>query len=208
MSLLRRMRGEFRIDVLAVVVPVGVAVALLGLFIVPNYVRARQWEREAFTLRAVANHTIEQQNDLVDMQARVQALRAEVARRGRRLPSAPDQGLLLDGLTRSAEVKGMISQDARTGPLRRVPVPGLAGGAAARRSVDAQMQGSFDALFQSMQAAESLPTLVTVRSVDMVRSPSAAAGEGVQATFSFDEYFAEAAAADPAAAPRTEGGRP
>jgi Tfp pilus assembly protein PilO len=195
-----------RAELLAVAAPVVAALALLGLFIVPNYMRARQWEREAFTLKAVAHHAIGQQNDLVEMQSRMQSLRAEMARRGRRLPETPDQGLLLDGLTRAAELKGMVSHEARSGQLRRVPVPGLQGGAASRRSVDADMRGSFEALFQSMQAAESLPTLVTVRSVEMVRSPSATSGEGVHASFSFDEYFAESAAAD-AATDRKHGGQ-
>jgi len=181
-------------DLLAVAAPVCVAAALLGLFIVPNYLRARQWEREASTLRAVADHSISQQNDLMDMQHRVKTLRAEVVRRGRRLPTSADQGLLLDALTRSAEMKGMSAHDARTGPIRSVPVPGLPGGKAGRRAVDADMQGSFEAIFQSMQAAETLPTLVTVRNLELVRGPTATAGEGVRASLSFDEYFVEAAA--------------
>ena len=206
MSMWQDMTRRLRVDLLAVVAPLVAALTLLGLFIVPNYMRARQWEREASTLNAVAHHSIGQQNDLVEMQSRMQSLRAEMSRRGRRLPETPDQGLLLEGLTRAAELKGMVSHEARSGQLRRVPVPGLQGGAAARRSVDADMRGSFEALFQSMQAAESLPTLVTVRSMEMVRSPTATAGEGVHASFSFDEYFAESAAAD-AGTDRTPGGQ-
>ena len=203
MSLFHRIRSDRRLDMVTAAIPVGMAAALLGLFIVPNYVRALQWEREAVTLRAVANQSVEQQNDLVEMQRRVQALRSEMSRRGRRLPPSPDQAMLLDSLTRSAELKGMSSHEARSGARRRVPVPGLPGGAAARRNVDADMQGSFEAIFQSMQAAESLPTLVTVRSVDMVRSPAASAGEGVRASLCFDEYFAEAAASDGGSEPKS-----
>lgn len=188
-------------DLVTAVIPVALAAALLGLFIIPNYVRARQWDREAITLRAVANHSVAQQNDLVEMQQRVQALRADMVRRGRRLPQTPDQGLLLESLTRSAELKGMSAHEARSGAMRRVPVPGLQGAFAARRSVDADLQGSFEAVFQSMQAAEALPTLVTLRNVELVRSPSASASEGVRGTLSFDEYFA------PTAAPAAESDR-
>lgn len=77
-----------------------------------------------------------------------------------------------------------------------VPVPGVPGGKAARRQVDAQMTGSFDALFGALAGAERLETLVTVRSVEFTRSPTAGADAPIEAHFQFDEYFDEGVAVD------------
>jgi Tfp pilus assembly protein PilO len=200
MNLPQRIRGEHALDTLVAAVPVGLAVALLALFIIPNYVRARQCQREVATLRAVADHSASRQDELRELQSRLQSLRQDVAKRGRRLPGSPDQGRLLESLAQSADMKGVSAHESRTGPIRRVPVPGLPGGMASRRTVDVDMQGSFETLFDAMRTAEALETLVTVRTVDMVRSPTAGAGEGVHTTFSFDEYFAASAGEETAAA--------
>jgi Tfp pilus assembly protein PilO len=193
MSLPGSHRREWPLEAVVTAVPVGLAVAMLALFIVPNYVRARQCQREVATLRAVADHSTARQDELRDLQSSLQSLRQDMVQRGRRLPLTPDQGLLLDSLAHSADMKGVLSHESRTGAIRRVPVPGLPGGAASRRGVDVDMQGSFESLFDAIKATEALDTLVTLRTVDMVRSPTAAAGEGVHATLSFDEYFAASA---------------
>ena len=186
-------RNMLRQGTLATAVPLTVAVAVLGLFTVPNYLRAAAWSREARQLRTVALESAARQDNLRDVQRHVEQLRGELARRGRTLPATPDQGALLASLARSGELKGMQSSEARTGKMNVVTVPGLADGKAARRGVDAQVAGSFDAIFSSLAAAESLPVLVAVRSIEL--GGNAGTDGLVEGRLTFDEFFAEQAAA-------------
>lgn len=184
---------RFNRELAATAVPLVMAVVLLGLFTIPNYLRAREWSREASSLRAVANEAAARQDNLLDIQREIERLRTELAERGRTLPAAPDQGALLGCIARSADAKGITGSQSKSGKLAVVAVPGLVGGKAMRRTVDVEMTGSFDALFAAVGGAEQLPSLVTVRSIDMARNP-AAEGGSVQAKLVFDEYFSDRAA--------------
>ena len=82
-------------------------------------------------------------------------------------------------------------------PLDRVGIY-VPGGKAARRQVDAQLTGSFDALFGALSSAERIETLVNARSVEFSRAPNAAAEAPLEARFQFDEYFDEAVVGDKA----------
>jgi hypothetical protein len=188
----------WRVELAATAVPVSVAVALLGLFTVPNYLRALSWEREASVYRAQASEAAARQDGLQALQSEVDRLRRELAERGRMLPGSPDQGALLSALGRSGERKGIASSEAKSGRLSVVTVPGLTGGKASRRSVEAQMSGQFEALFAALSGAEGLPALVAVRTVEFTRSPAVQdLNAPIEAHFTFDEYFAERAAANP-----------
>lgn len=179
-------------EMAATVVPLAAAVVLLGLFTIPNYLRAREWTREAAVLRAVADESAARQDNLRVMQSDIERLRAALAERGRLLPSTPDQGALLASIARSADAKGVSGSQARSGKLSPVTVPGMGGGKASRRSVDVEMRGSFEALFAAASDAENLPSLVNLRSVEMTRG-DAADGGGVEAKMIFDEFFSERA---------------
>ena len=74
------------VDVLTAWIPLAIALGLLGLFIVPNYLRAGAWKKEATSLRAVAYESAARQDGLVEMQRDVERLRIELNRRGRVLP--------------------------------------------------------------------------------------------------------------------------
>lgn len=176
-------------------VSVTLAAALLALFIVPNYARAVSCEREASIYRARASEAAARQDGMQALQSEVDRLRRELAQRGRRLPGSPDQGELLAALGRSGERKGVAGSESKSGRLAVVSVPGLTGGKASRRAVEAHVSGQFDALFATLAGAESLPALVSVRTVEFTRSPSAQDPNApVEAHFTFDEYFAERAA--------------
>jgi hypothetical protein len=138
---------RFSRELAATAVPLMVAIVLLGLFTIPNYLRAREWSREASSLRAVANEAAARQDNLLDIQREIERLRAELAQRGRTLPAAPDQGALLGSIARSADAKGVTSSQSKSGKLALISVPGLVGGKAMRRAVDVEMSGSFEALF-------------------------------------------------------------
>jgi hypothetical protein len=188
----------FRVELAATALPVSVAVGMLGLFTVPNYLRAIDWEREASVYRAQASEAAARQDGVQALQSEVDRLRRELSERGRTLPGSPDQGALLSALGRSGERKGIVNSESKSGRLSVVSVPGLTGGKASRRSVEAQMSGQFDALFTALSGAEGLPALVAVRSVEFTRSPAVQdANAPIEAHFTFDEYFAERAAATP-----------
>lgn len=186
--------------------PLVVAIVLLGLFTIPNYLRAREWSREANALRAVANESAARQDNLLDMQREIERIRADLAERGRTLPATPDQGALLASIARSADAKGVTGSQSKSGKLAPVAVPGLAGGKAMRRAVDVEMTGSFDALFAAVSNAERLDALVTVRSIELSRNPRAD-GSVVEAKLVFDEYFNERAAEPRAAVAHAAGGK-
>lgn len=197
---------RFNRELAMTAVPMMAAVVLLGLFTIPNYLRAREWSREASSLRAVANEAAARQDNLLDIQREIERLRADLAQRGRTLPGAPDQGALLASIARSADAKGVTSSQSKSGKLAIIAVPGLVGGKAMRRAVDVEMTGSFEALFAAVGGAEQLPSLVTVRSIDMSRNPASEGGV-VQAKLVFDEYFSERAAESKAGAAQAIGGK-
>ncbi len=197
---------RFSRELAVTALPLAIAIVLLGLFTVPNYLRARAWSREANALRAVANESAARQDKLLDMQREIERLRADLAQRGRTLPATPDQGALLASIARSADAKGVTGSQSKSGKLAPVAVSGLGGGKAMRRTVDVEMTGSFDALFAAVSNAERLDALVTVRSIDLSRNPAAEGGL-VEAKLVFDEYFNERAAEPRASAARTTAGK-
>ena len=197
---------RFSRELAVTALPLAIAIVLLGLFTVPNYLRARAWSREANALRAVANESAARQDNLLDMQREIERLRSDLAQRGRTLPATPDQGALLASIARSADAKGVTGSQSKSGKLAPVAVSGLAGGKAMRRTVDVEMTGSFDALFAAVSNAERLDALVTVRSIDLSRNPAAEGGLG-EAKLVVDEYFNERAAEPRASAARTTAGK-
>lgn len=192
MSVTRRIRSEAAI----VALPLAGAVAVLGLFTVPNYLHARQWTQRADSIRTSANQVATRHDDYRQLQSEVDRLQRELKARNRDLPLTLDKGRLLESLSASGSVKGMATSESRAGVVSGVQVPGVPGGKAARRQVDAQMTGTFDALFGALAGAERLETLVTVRTAEFTRAPGAAPDAPIEAHFQFDEYFDEAVAAD------------
>jgi Tfp pilus assembly protein PilO len=199
MNLLASMR-PFRAEIVGAAIPVGIAIGMLGLFTVPNYFRAVDCQREASVYQAQAFEAVSRREEIQKMQVEVDRLRRELAERGRSLPASPDQGELLTAIGQSGERKGILSSESKSGRLAVISVPGLSGGKASRRPVDVQMSGQFDALFGALAGAESLPALVSVRTVEFTRSPAVQDPNApIEAHFTFDEYFTERAVAAPAA---------
>lgn len=61
-----------------------------------------------------------------------------------------------------------------------------------RRTVDVQMTGTFDSLFNAVRTMENLKSLVTVRSIEFACNPKAPQDISViDASFAIDEYFSE-----------------
>ena len=175
-------------------IPLAIALALLGLFIVPNYLRAGAWKQEANSYRAVAYESAARQDGLIEIQHDVDRLRTELVQRGRVLPNTPDKGGLLTSLARAADNKGVYTHQSKSGKLASMDIPGVQGGKAMRRTVDVQMTGTFDSLFGAVRATENLKSLVTVRSIAFACNPNAPQVNSViDASFAFDEYFTDRA---------------
>lgn len=180
---------------IATALPLTLSVCLLALFTVPNYLKAASYQREAVAAESRAIHAAARKDGIRLKQQDIERLRKDLAERGRRLPATPDKGELLGTLGRLGERKGVMANQSKSSRMGVVPVPGVTGGKAARRSVESQMSGPFEALFETLSATETLPTLVTVRCVEFTRGASAAdASAPLEARFTFDEYFAERAA--------------
>lgn len=192
MSLARRIRADAAI----VAFPLAGAVAVLALFTVPNYLHARQWTQRADSIRTSANQAATRHDDYRALQFEVDRLHRELKARNKDLPLALEKGRLLESLSASGSLKGIVTSESRAGAVAAVPVPGVPGGKAARRPIDAQMTGSFDALFGALSSAERLDTLVTVRSVEFTRAPGASGDAPIEARFQFDEYFDDGVVVD------------
>jgi len=187
--------ARFNREVMLNGIPLVIAVTLLGMFTIPNYLRAKEWRREASSLRAVANEAAARQDSLLEVQRDVERLRNELSQRGRTLPNSPDQGAVLGSISRAADNKGVLASQSKSSKIAPMNVPGLPGGKAMRRSVDVEMSGTFEALFNAVSTTESLRSLVAVRAIEFSRNPSLDVGtNALQAKFSFDEYFSERAA--------------
>ncbi len=182
------------VEVITAWIPLAIALALLGLFIVPNYMHAGEWKQEASSLRAVANESAARQDGLLQMQHEVERLRIDLKQRGRSLPNAPDKGGLLASLNSAADNKGVYTHQSKSGKLTPMDIPGVQGAKAMRRTVDVKMTGTFESMFGAVRTTENLPSLVTVRSIEFACNPNAPQDISViDASFSFDEYFTDRA---------------
>lgn len=184
-----------RIDREAVVwaaVPACIAVAVMALFAVPNYVRALRMQDEAQRLEAVSSENISQRNNLLNLDRSVAVLR-EQARRCRPLAEGIDRDRLLPSITRPTDGTVVREQSIRTGAP--APVEGIAfGGPVLRREVAVDMAASFESAFGVLEAAEGIDQIVTPRVVEftITGTPIEQALEGtatVRAVLVFDEWF-------------------
>jgi Tfp pilus assembly protein PilO len=182
------------VEVLTAWIPLTIAIALLGLFIVPNYLHAGAWKQEASGYRAVANESAARQDSLIEIQHDVERLRMELNQRGKVLPNTPDKGGLLTSVARTADNKGVYTHQSKSGKLTSMDIPGVQGAKTMRRTVDVQMTGTFDSLFGAVRTMENLKSLVTVRSIEFACNPKAPQDISViDASFAFDEYFTDRA---------------
>lgn len=180
------------VEVLTAWIPLTIAIALLGLFIVPNYWHAGAWKQEASGYRAVANESAARQDGLIEIQRDVERLRKELSQRGKVLPNTPDKGGLLTSVARTADNKGVYTHQSKSGKLTSMDIPGMQGAKTMRRTVDVQMTGTFDSLFGAVRTMENLKSLVTVRSIEFACNPKAPQDISViDASFAIDEYFSE-----------------
>jgi hypothetical protein len=186
------MRGEAAV----MAIPLAGAMVALSMFTVPNYLRARQWTQRADALRAGAVEVATRHEDYRRLQDEVDRLQRELKARNRELPLSIDRGRLLESLSASGSLKGIVTSESRTGAVNGVAVPGVPGGKAARRQVDAQLSGSFEALYAALATAERVETLVTARSVEFSRVANAGVEAPLEAHFQFDEYFDEGVSAE------------
>jgi len=190
----------------ATAIPMLVAVGMLALFIVPNYLQANRWSRQASALRATASESKARWETIGSLQRRVNQLRDEKAERGHAFPASSGQGQVLRTMALAADDKGIQGSETRVSGLVPVAVPMVPGGKATRRSVDVDMRGGFEAIFKAMQRLEELRTAAVCRAVELTGDPSGIGTTGpIRGHLVIHEYFGEQAHDGPPAASGKDG---
>jgi hypothetical protein len=174
-------------------VPCGLAIFVVGLFAVPNYLRAQSMTNDAQLLKAKTDETIIAQNNLRNLQRMVAALREERDRRCRPLSDGDERDRLLSAITRPTDGTIVREQSIRTGPVTMAE--GMPENfAVMKRDVTVEMSGAFDSIFGVLNSAESVDQLVTPRSLEISimagAIEQAQTGTGtVRAHIVFEEWF-------------------
>jgi len=186
--------------------PCAGAIMMVSLFALPNYLRADKLRNDAQLLRAVTDETIIAQENLRKLTTVVTQLRDERTRRCRPLGDGTDRDRLLSAITRPTDGTVVREQSIRTGQV--VPSPGMPSEyQVLRREVVVEMEGTFDAIFGVLDAAEGIDQLITVRSLEIsvIAPPIEQAQTGtaiVRATIVFEEWFQPANTGPTASTPR------
>lgn len=173
--------------------PCGFAALVVGLFAVPNYMRAQTMKDDAQRLKAVTNETITAQNNLRTLERMVTGLREERDHRCRPLSDGAERDRLLTAITRATDGLIVQEQSIRTGPVTAAEyMP--ADFPVMKRDITVEMLGTFDAIFGVLDAAEAIDQLVTPRAIEFVIVPSAAeqaqsGNSTVKAHIIFEEWF-------------------
>lgn len=173
--------------------PCGFALLVVGLFAVPNYLRANRLRDDAQSLKAITNERSSAQNNLRTLERMVSALRDERDRRCRPLCEGVEMDRLLSAITRTTDGINVREQSIRTGQI--FPVDGLPEDfSVTRREVTVEMSGTFDAIFSVIHSAETVDQLVTPKAIELVvtATPIEQAQTGtaaLRARIVFDEWF-------------------
>jgi type II secretory pathway pseudopilin PulG len=200
------MTRRLRLEMAATAIPTLVAVGMLALFIVPNYLQATRWSEQARTLRASAEESATRMDAIRSLQSRNERLRAEQAERGHVFPASLSEGQVLRTMASAADDKGIQGSETRVSGLAPVAVPLVPGGKATRRSVEVDMRGGFEAIFKAIRRLEELRIAAVCRSVELTGDPSGIGTTGsIRGHLVIHEYFSEQAQDGNSASPAKEG---
>jgi type II secretory pathway pseudopilin PulG len=188
------LKRRWSLEVAATAVPMLVAVGMLAMFIVPNYLQATRWSEQARTLRASAQESAARMDTIRSLQSRNERLRLEQAERGHSFPASLGEGQVLRTMASAADDKGIQGSETRVSTLVSVAVPLVAGGKATRRSVEVDMRGGFEAIFKAVRRLEELRTAAVCRSVELTGDPAGIGTTGpIHGHLVIHEYFGEQA---------------
>lgn len=169
--------------------PVVLAAMVLGLFVLPNYLRAAEARRESLLVDLTASEHMIKRSQLVALERDLAERRAEMSLRCRSIVElAADR--LAEALGRTIDGRGIRNQGVRLGAPERLPKDAHRPLELTRRTVTVEMMGSFDAAFSVLDTAESIAQLVVPLRIEiaLVRgNPDDEAA--IRATIELQGYF-------------------
>ncbi len=169
--------------------PVCLAAIVVGLFVVPNYLRAAEARRESLRVDSATNEQMLKRSQLVALERDLAQRRAEQSVRCRTLIDlASDR--LAEGIGRTIDGRGIRNQGVRLGTPERLPKDAHRPLDLVRRTVTIEMMGSFDAAFSLIDAAESMSQLVVPVRIEIALLRGNPEDEAaIRATIELQGYF-------------------
>lgn len=159
MKYLPRLQMPSRERLIAGVGPAAVALLVLLLFVVPNYLHASQARRESRRVDQIASEHLVKRSQLVALERDLARLRAERELRCRQIGDlASDR--LVDAIARPVDGRSVRNQGIRLGMPEKLAKDATRPIDLTRRVVTVEMMGSFDALFSVLDAADRAEQLV------------------------------------------------
>lgn len=155
-----RLRLPSREKLMTTFGPVVLALVVLALFVLPNYLRAAEARRESLRVDVTASEHMLKRSQLVALERDLAARRAEQSVRCRTLVDlASDR--LAEAIGRTIDGRGIRNQGVRIGSAERLAKDVHRPLDLMKRTVTVEMMGSFDAVFSVLDTAESISQLVS-----------------------------------------------
>lgn len=174
-------------------VPAAIGACLVAFLIVPNYIRARSLAQEAATISSAAENYMVQRGGYDALRREVEVLREERDALPRFARTA-DDSRLVSRVSRRIDGRNVIDQAIQMELPQVLPPEEGRPLQLGRRTLNVQMQGSFDEVFQILHEIESSADATRVRKVDV-----SAIGNGlVDAHIELEEWLRAGAHADSA----------
>jgi len=175
--------------VLGAIGPTVVALLVLALFVVPNYLRAAEARRESMRVGQLTNDHLMKRSQLVALERDLAQLRAERTMRCRVI-GALSADRLVDAIARPVDGRAVKNQGIRLGMPEKLAKETGRPVDLVRRVVTVEMMGSFDAVFSVLDAAERLEQLVVPIRIEIGAIRASAEEEpSVRATIELHGYF-------------------
>jgi hypothetical protein len=161
-------------------------IVVLGMFVVPNYARASDLQRQRTKLEQSTEQYLAKRADLERLQAEVTTLRRDVEQEWRLVPNSPAESRLGDAVSRSVDGKSVLENSVKLGdPMDFAPA--------------GSKPGDFAAVFDVINSIDDSRAWNRISSIDLRRTD----GTSIAAQIDLEEYFL---APPPAQAP--QGGTP
>jgi len=176
------------------VAPSVMALLVLALFVIPNYLHAAEARRESRRVdHATADHLMKR-SQLVALERDLARMGAERSVRCRVIGDL-EADRLVDAVARPVDGHSVRNQGIRLGLPEKLPKDATRKLDLVRRVVTIEMMGSFDAIFAVLDAAENMEQLVVPIRIEFgaIRNP-ADEQVSVRATIELHSFFRGAGA--------------
>lgn len=186
---MRRIALPSRERLMTALGPPLLAVLVIGLFVIPNYLRAAEARRESIRVDLTASEQMLKRSQLVALERDLARLRAEQSVRCRTLVTIANDRLG-EAIGRTIDGRGVRNQGVRLAGVERLPKDAHRPLPLIRRVTTVEMMGSFEAAFSVLDAAESMSQLVVPSRFELALVRGSAEDEAmVRATIEFQGYF-------------------